>query len=398
MYKTRSFTICCVTVIFSLISCKENLKKNETADGTKPTEKTGEEFLNTADFDTIVGGKQVRLYWIRNGTMNVAVTNYGGRVVGLWVPDKNGKKTDVVIGMSSTENYINSTERYFGATIGRVGNRIAKGKFSIDGENYQVPLNNGENSLHGGIKGFQDVVWEVKQHTDTTLTLEYVSRDMEEGFPGELRTKVTLSARKDNTLHFDYESITDKTTVVNLTNHAFFNLNGEGSGNILNHKLHINAELYTPVDSGLIPTGEQPSVKDTPFDFNEFHTIGERIENQNEQLEFGGGYDHNYVLKQSTTDEMVHAATAVGDQSGIVMKVYTTEPGLQFYSGNFMKSENVFKSGARDDYRTAFCLETQHFPDAPNQADFPSIVLEPGQMYRTTSEYSFDVEESKDTP
>jgi aldose 1-epimerase len=251
--------------------------------------------------------------------------------------------------------------------------------------------NNGPNTLHGGKKGFQDVVWDAKQLNDQQLELTYLSKDMEEGFPGNLTVKVIYTLTDDNELKIDYQASTDKKTVVNLTNHAFFNLNGEGSGSILDHQLQINADTYTPVDSTLIPTGKIETVEGTPFDFRKPTPIGARINEENVQLKNGKGYDHNFVLNEGAGQHP--AATISGDKSGIIMEVFTQEPGLQFYSGNFMQSKNIFKSGAKDDFRTAFCLETQHFPDSPNQNSFPSTVLDPGQTYRTTSVYKFKVKE-----
>lgn len=373
-------------------NCKDNKKENaplkETVEVKTDSVKT---VLETKNFDTIIDGKKVNLYWIENKGIKAAFTNYGGRLVGLWVPDKNGKATDVVAGMNSVKGFKTSTEPYFGATIGRVGNRIAKGKFTLEGKQYQVPLNNGKNALHGGIKGFQDVVWDAKKTNENTLVFSYVSSDGEQGFPGNLTVKVTYAITDDNSIKMEYEATTDKTTVVNLTNHAFFNLNGEGSGTILNHELQIYANEFTPVNEGLIPSGELKSVKSTPFDFTSKHTIGERIETKDEQLKFGKGYDHNYVLNGTKKNGLNHAATISGDKSGITLDVFTEEPGLQFYSGNFMQSKNTFKSGSKDDFRTAFALETQHFPDAPNQPKFAPIVLKSGQKYHTVSYYQFSV-------
>lgn len=374
------------------ISCKKH--NEETV-----IEKKGSEIskdlvtanLEAKKFDTIIDGKKVNLYWIENKGIKAAFTNYGGRLIGLWVNDKNGKPTDVVVGMNSVKGFKNSTEPYFGATIGRVGNRIAKGKFMLEGKQYNVPLNNGENALHGGVKGFQDVVWDVAKTNESTLVFSYLSPDKEQGFPGNLSVKVTYSITKDSTIKMEYEATTDKTTVVNLTNHAFFNLNGEGSGTILNHELQIYADEFTPVDKGLIPTGKLKSVKNTPFDFTTKHKIGERIETNDDQLKFGKGYDHNYVLNETKKNGLNHAATISGDKSGIILDIFTEEPGLQLYSGNFMQSKNTFKSGAKDDFRTAFALETQHFPDAPNQPNFASIILKPGQKYHTVSYYQFSV-------
>lgn len=373
-------------------SCKDN-KKEETStkDNTEIQTDSVKTVLETKNFDTIIDGKKVSLYWIENKGIKAAFTNYGGRLIGLWVADKNGKQTDVVVGMNSAKGFKTSTEPYFGATIGRVGNRIGKGKFTLEGKQYQVPLNNGKNALHGGIKGFQNVVWNAEKTDEKTLAFTYVSPDGEQGFPGNLSVKVTYTLTDDNSVKMEYEATTDKTTIVNLTNHAFFNLNGEGSGTILNHELQIYANEFTPVDEGLIPSGELKPVKNTVFDFTSKHTIGERIETKDEQLTFGKGYDHNYALNVTKKNGLNHAATISGDKSGITLDIYTQEPGLQFYSGNFMQSKNTFKSGAKDDFRTAFALETQHFPDAINQPKFAPIVLKPGEKYHTVSYYQFSV-------
>ncbi|MGV3503477.1 MAG: aldose epimerase family protein [Adhaeribacter sp.] len=349
--------------------------------------------VQSASFGKLKDGTEVQAYTLKNSQgLTATFTNYGGRLVSLLVPDKNGKLVDVVVGLKDAAAFESSTEPYFGATIGRYGNRIAKGKFSLDGKEYTLFTNNGPNTLHGGKKGFQDVVWEASQPDARTLVLTYLSKDMEEGFPGNLQVKVTYALSDDNELKMDYEATTDKKTVVNLTNHAFFNLNGEGSGTILNHRLQVNADSYTPVDATLIPTGKIEPVAGTPFDFRKPETIGARIGQSNEQLKNGGGYDHNFVLKAPAGQGLNLAAIAIGDQSGIRMEVLTQEPGLQFYSGNFMQGKNTFKGGAKDDYRTAFCLETQHFPDAPNQPQFASTVLAPGDTYKTSSVYKFSVE------
>lgn len=376
-------------VLFQL-NCKDSKKENTISkDKSEIASDSIKTVLETKNFDTIIDGKKVSLYWIENKDIKAAFTNYGGRLIGLWVKDKNGKSTDVVVGMNSIKGYKNSTEPYFGATIGRVGNRVALGKFTLEGKQYQIPLNNGKNALHGGVKGFQDVVWNAEKTNENTLVFTYVSPDGEQGFPGNLNVKVTYSITEDGAVKMEYEATTDKTTIANLTNHAFFNLNGEGSGTILNHELQIYGDKFTPVDEGLIPTSEFKSVKNTPFDFTSKHTIGERIENKDEQLKFGKGYDHNYVLNTDKKDGFVHAATIKGDVSGIALDIYTEEPGLQFYSGNFMQSKNTFKSGVKDDFRTAFALETQHFPDAPNQPKFPQITLKAGEKYHTVSLYQF---------
>jgi aldose 1-epimerase len=343
-------------------------------------------------FESTIDGKKTDLYILKNNKgMAAAFTNYGGRLVSLLVPDKNGKPTDVVVGFKSVADYKNSTEPYFGATIGRYGNRIAKGKFTLDGKPYTLTINNGPNTLHGGKAGFQYVVFDAVQPNDSTLELSYLSKDMEGGFPGNMKVKVTYSVTGNNELKMAYEATTDKTTIANLTNHAFFNLNGEGSGTILNHVVQINADRYTPVDSTLIPTGKLAPVAGTPFDFTKPTAIGLRITQNNEQLKNGKGYDHNFVLNENSADKLTRAATVLGDKSGIVMDVYTQEPGLQFYSGNFMQSKNMFKGGRKDDFRTAFAMETQHFPDSPNQPSFPSTTLKPGATYKTVSFYKFSV-------
>ncbi|MFV8334999.1 aldose epimerase family protein [Flavobacterium sp. RSP29] len=391
MKKIQIYTVL-ILAIFQ-VSCKENKNNNSTQKemNQEKTANSPQTFLETKNFEAEIDNKKTTLYWIENNGLKAAFTNYGGRLVGLWVADKNGKLTDVVVGMNSVTGFQKSTEPYFGATIGRVGNRIAKGKFTLEGKEYNVPLNNGENALHGGKKGFQGVVWNAEKTDDHTLVFTYTSPDMEQGFPGKLKVKVTYSITADKTLKMEYEATTDKTTVVNLTNHAFFNLNGEGSGSILDHELQLFANKYTPVNAGLIPTGKLEDVAQTPFDFLEKHTIGERIEMTDDQLKFGNGYDHNYVLNGTLKNGINHAATITGDQSGISMDIYTAEPGIQFYSGNFMQGKNTFKSGAKDDFRTAFALETQHFPDAPNQPSFPSITLKPGKKYQTVSYYQFSI-------
>jgi aldose 1-epimerase len=364
-----------------LAACNSSTKKT-TVDSVKTD--------SVSKTDTTI--KNTSFYVLKNkNNVKAVFTNYGGRLVSLFVPDKKGTLIDVVTGFKTAEEYKKSTEPYFGATIGRYGNRIAKGKFMLDGKQVTLTINNGPNTLHGGKAGFQYVVFNANQKDDHTLELSYLSKDMEGGFPGNVKVKVTYSLNDDNELHMDYEATTDKTTVVNLTNHAFFNLNGEGSGTILNHIVQINADKYTPVDSTLIPTGKLEPVAGTPFDFNKPTAIGLRINDKNQQLKNGTGYDHNYVLSGTAPGKFVHAANVVGDKSGVVMDVYTQEPGLQFYSGNFMQSKNTFKGGSKDDFRTAFAMETQHFPDSPNEPSFPTTTLKPGQTYKTSSYYKFSV-------
>ena len=334
-----------------------------------------------------VDGKNTALYILHNDKgMSAAITNYGGRLVSLIVPDKNGTPTSVVAGFAGLDGYINSTEPYFGATIGRYGNRIAHGQFQLEGKQYQLSVNNGPNTLHGGKRGFQYKVFDAIQKGDSSVILTYLSANGEEGFPGSLKISVTYTVTSDNELKLDYEATADQTTIVNLTNHAFFNLNGEGSGTIGKHLLYINADRYTPVDSVLIPTGPIETVAGTPFDFTRATTIGSRINDHHTQLKNGNGYDHNFVLNPHSRKTPV--AKVTGDQSGIMMQVFTTEPGLQFYSGNFMQSKNKMRKG-QDDFRTAFCLETQHFPDSPNKPAYPSTVLKPGEVYQSHTIYQF---------
>lgn len=387
-----------VTVFASLASCNSSSSEKEanadSANNVAAVKSVTSEIASLIpdkkNFETTIDGKPTDLYALKNHNgMEAAITNYGGRLVSLLVPDKNGKMTDVVVGFKSVEDYQNSTEPYFGATIGRYGNRIAKGKFSLDGKQYQLSINNSINTLHGGKKGFQYVVWDANKLNDSTLQLTYLSKDMEEGFPGNLNVKVTYSLTGNNGFKAEYEATTDKKTIVNLTNHAFFNLNGEGSGTILNHVVQIYANKYNPIDSGFIPLGPIAAVAGTPLDFTKPITIGARINEINEQLKNAKGYDHNFVLNGPKEKGLNHAATVTGDKSGIVMNIYTEEPGLQFYSGNFMQSKNTFSDGSKDDFRTAFAMETQHFPDSPNEPSYPSTVLKPGQVYKTYSVYDF---------
>jgi aldose 1-epimerase len=311
-------------------------------------------------------------------------------VVSLLVPDKNGIAVDVVVGPGTLQQYIDSKEPYFGAAIGRYGNRIAKGKFTLDSKQYTLATNNNVNHLHGGKKGFQYVVWDAKQASDSVLELTYMSKDGEEGYPGNLQVKMIYTLTADNGLQFYYEATTDKKTVCNLTNHAFYNLNG--SGTINNHLLQINADTYTPVDSTLLPTGIIEKVHGIPFDFTQPAAIGLRVnDTANVQIKNGFGYDHNFVLKRTTGNDLQQACTIEGDVSGIMMTIYTQEPGLQFYGGNFMLGKNIIKGGNKDAYRTAFALETQHYPDSPNQLQFPTTVLKPVETYRTKTVYRFSL-------
>jgi aldose 1-epimerase len=381
-----------ISVLALLTACNDESTVKGNNDSNDTASKRNALLPDAKAFQDTIDGKPTGLYVLKNrNNMQAVFTNYGGRLVGLWVPVRDSKFIDVVVGLNSVQAYANASEPYFGATIGRYGNRIAKGKFTLDGKEYSLPINNEPNTLHGGKKGFQYVVFDASMPNEQTLELTYLSKDGEEGFPGNLHVKVIYTLTDSNEIKMDYEATTDKKTVINLTNHAFFNLNGEGSGTINNHMLHVNANRYTPVDSTLIPTGKIDPVTGTPFDFTSPTAIGARVDENNEQLKFGKGYDHNFVLNENRSAGLNHAATITGDLSGIQMEIFTQEPGLQFYGGNFMEGQNEFKGGSRDDFRTAFCLETQHFPDSPNQPSFPSTLLEPGKAYRTSSVYRFSV-------
>ena len=347
--------------------------------------------ITKADFGKTKDGKAVEIYTLTNSRGSEArIITYGGTVVSLKVPDKQGKFGDVVLGFDSIADYEKHTA-FFGALIGRYGNRIAKGKFTLDGRGYSLATNNGENHLHGGVKGFDKVVWTAKPSTDqngANLELTYQSVDGEEGYPGNLNVKVVYTLTEDNKLKIVYSATTDKATVVNLTHHSYFNL--AGAGDILDHRLTLNADRFTPTDSGSIPTGVLANVKGTPFDFTNETAIGARIGQENEQLKFGHGYDHNWVLNRK--GKGVELAARVYDPtSGRVMEVLTTEPGIQFYSGNFLDASVPGKGGKSYPLRSGFCLETQHFPDSPNRSNFPSTVLRPGQTYSQTTIYAFSV-------
>lgn len=361
-----------------LYSCES--KPKEVAKIEEPEEQV---------FGTTFKDKKVETFEITNAKgMKMNVTNFGARVTNLWVPDKNGKLVDVVLGFDTLEEYLNSSEKYFGASIGRYGNRIANGKFTLDGTEYTLPINNNGQTLHGGPDGFDFVIWDVEKSGDNGLIFSYTSTDGEEGFPGQLKVKMIYTLTDDNDFKITYEAETDKNTVLNLTHHSFFNLNGAGNGNVLDHTMKINASKFTPVNKVLIPTGELPPVKGTPFDFTTATAIGERINQENEQLGFGGGYDHNWVLDKSE-NELTEAAVVYSPTTGIEMQVWTTEPGIQFYSGNFLDGSVKGKEGKAYELRGAFCLETQHFPDSPNQPNFPSTELKPGEKYEHTCIYRF---------
>ena len=373
-------------VSISILACKNEPKPAVVAE--RKMMKINPELIDSQLFDTTLQGKQVVLLNLTNENgVTAQLTNYGARLVSFYFPDTSGTAQDVIVGPGSMEQFLKSTGKYFGATIGRYGNRIAKGRFTLDGKTYQLATNNKSNHLHGGMTGYNDVVWDHTTDGDSSVTFSYLSKDGEEGYPGNLNISVTYTLTNENSLSIRYEASTDQKTIVNLTNHAFFNLNGSGNGSILNNILQVFAQKYNPVDTGLIPTGIA-NVENTPFDFTQPTAIRARIDIDHEQLKNGKGYDHNFVLKEKDSKEMIHAATVRSPITGIVMEVYTQEPGLQFYSGNFMNGQNELKAGV-DAYRSAFCLETQHFPDSPNKPDFPSVILDAGQKYTTHTIYKF---------
>ncbi|MHC4213892.1 MAG: aldose epimerase family protein [Planctomycetota bacterium] len=336
-------------------------------------------------------GKNVDLYTLTNANgIRMTVMTYGAIVVSLEVPDKTGKLGDVVLGFDTLEEYLKG-HPYFGAIVGRYGNRIGKGKFTLDGVDYQLAINNGPNHLHGGLKGFDKVVWDavpIKGTKAVGIKFSYLSKDGEENYPGNLESTVTYFLTNDDEFKIMYSAKTDKATPINLTHHSYFNLAGQGTRDILDHDLMINADMYTPVDEGLIPTGQLKNVEGTPFDFRAPFAIGGRIAQDDQQLKYGGGYDHNFCLR--TGDGAIsHAVTVYEPTTGRVMEVHTTEPGVQFYSGNFLDGTNVGKGGKVYKHRYGFCLETQHFPDSPNKRHFPPAILKPGDIYSHITAYKF---------
>lgn len=347
--------------------------------------------LNAENFQKIVDGKKVDLYTIKNKNgMEAKITNWGGKLIQLLVPDKNGQPGDVVLGYETLDQLMNG-QGSLGSIVGRYANRIGKGKFTLDGEEYQLGINNGPNSLHGGVKGSRFVVFDAKQLDASSLQLTYLFKDGEEGYPGNCFLKAVYALTDDNELKITYDAVTDAPTIVNFTMHAFFNLAGGGS--ILDHILTVNADRFTPVDDTLITTGELRDLTGTPMDFRKPEKFGARVNANYDQLKLGPGYDHNYVLNKKGL-EMSFAAKVYEPVSGRVMEVYTTEPGMQVYSGNFLEGKvprDVGKGGKVYNFRDAFCLETQHFPDSPNKANFPTTVLKPGEWFNSTTIYKFSV-------
>lgn len=377
--KNKLILFALITTLVPILSCKSGKEKTHG-------------LLSKDNFDTLVEGKKVSLYTLtKTGGIKVSITNYGARIVSIITPGKSGEQVDVVLGFNSIKDYLNSPDPYFGPCVGRVGNRIAKGKFTLEGTEYILEVNNGQNHLHGGLKGLHNRVWDVVSSNDTSLVLHYLSPDMEEGYPGNLKITITYSLTDNNSLTMDYVATTDKITPVNLTNHSYFNLSGVSSTSINNHVLTLNAENYTPVDSTLIPLGTIESVAGTPFDFTRPKTIGTDLEVVNGQLKHGAGYDHNFALNSTDNGSLQFAARVYSPESGVEMEIYTSEPGIQFYGGNFFTGEITGKDGSKIGFRCGFALEPQHFPDSPNQPAFESINLLPGETYHSVSKYVFGV-------
>jgi aldose 1-epimerase len=354
-----------------------------------------DEEINARRFGQAEGGAEVSIYTLRNSNgCEARITNYGGTVVSLKMPDRTGRFADVVLGYDTLAEYLKDSP-YFGALIGRYGNRIAHGRFVLEGKLCQLAANDAPNHNHGGIRGFDKVVWQaapVERQDSQTLQLDYVSPDGEEGYPGNLSVIAVYTLTNRNELRLDYRAVTDKNTVVNLTHHSYFNLAGAGQGDILNHAVTIHADRFTPVDSGLIPTGEIRSVEGTPFDFRQATPIGARIGAKHQQLQFARGYDHNFVINCGVQDSKLRVAAEVHEpRSGRTMEVSSTEPGLQLYSGNFLDGHHVGKGGVAYKFRSGFCLEPQHYPDSPNKPHFPSTVLQPGETYENTIVYRFGI-------
>ena len=346
--------------------------------------------LNPENFNKVIDGKQVGLFLLKNGNLTAAITNYGGRIVSLCAPDKNSQKADVVLGFKSIDDYLKATGVYHGAIVGRVIGRIAKGNFELDGIKQSLTINNGANHQHGGLKGFHNQVWDVKTVTDSSLVLSYISVDGEMGYPGTLKVEATYQLTSNNELTLKLSATTDKTTIVNLTNHAFFNLSGEGNGPILDHVLTIPSNYFCAVNPDKIKTGEILKVAGTPFDFRKGKPIGKDIilENANEQLKIGGGYDQSYILKKKKSNKILLAATVVDPKSGRKLEVLTTNLGIHFFSANFFKGADIGKMGKPLHFRESFALETQDY-NSPNQKSFPTLLLKPGEKYETYTVYHF---------
>jgi aldose 1-epimerase len=349
--------------------------------------------LDASAFQQTIDGKKTNLYTLHNENgIEVAITNYGARIVGILTPDRKGHFGDIILGYDSLDGYLHGNNYYFGAIIGRYANRIAGGKFTLDGKQYSIPTDGESYSLHGGTKGFDSHIWDAKQLNDQNLQLTYNSKDGEEGFPGNLKLQVLYTLTPDNALRIEYTAITDKKTVVNFTNHSYFNLGGPGSGKITDEVLMINADHFTPTDSMQLPTGEIRAVKSTPFDFNQPTVIGKRINEDNQQIKYAHGYDDNWILNKPKPGMLTLAAKLYDPDNGREVITYTTEPGIQVYTGNFLDGSTSGIGGTYN-HRSALTLETQHYPDAPNHPNFPSTVLKPGEIYHSITAFKFGIHE-----
>lgn len=362
---------------------------------TQTPQQNGPVALPASAFDTVLNGDSVTLYTLTNDSgMMVQLTNYGARIVALWVPDAAGDFKDVVLGYESIAEYLSSTDHFCGPIVGRYGNRINKGNFTLDGKTYQLTINDGANHLHGGTHGFWDKVWKARPVNSTTgepaVEMSYLSADGEEGYPGNLTITVTYTLTQNNALKIEYQATADSTTILNPTSHSYFNLHGTTSGSTNTHLLTLHADRFTPTDAGLIPTGELDSVAGTPMDFTQATPIGERIDADFEPMKLAKGYDHNWVLNKAGK-ELSLAAEVYEPSTGIVMRIETDQPAIQFYSGNFMDGSQIGKRGEPHNYRTGIALETQNYPDAPNHENFPSAVLRPGETYTQTCIYAFSI-------
>lgn len=389
MKKIKNYLLIGVLLSFSILNyqCKSEIKKEQT---TKTEQKVS---ITKKEYGTTPEGENVEQYILKNSNgMQIDIITYGGIITSWTAPNKNGTYQDIVLGYNSLDEYIKSNP-YFGAIIGRYGNRIANAKFSLDGTEYQLETNDGKNHLHGGVKGFDKVIWsaeEIVSDTNASLKLTYLSKDMEEGYPGNLTSTVTYTLTNENELEVLYEATTDKKTIVNLTQHSYFNLSGDFSKPILDHEITINADKYIPVDATLIPTGELADVANTPFDFRKPKTMALEINEDNDQLKKGGGYDHCWVLNDQDKGIQL-VSTAYNKMSGRYLEIFSDEPGIQLYSGNFLDGTLPSKNGGTYNYRTGFCLETQHYPDAPNQENFPSTTLDVGEKYVSKTTFKFSV-------
>lgn len=384
--KNMKIALCTLLSATMLISCKEEKKEETMTEQTAPATKSS---IEKSDYATTAEGVKIEKYTLTNANgMKMEVITMGGDIISLTAPDKDGTFEDIVLGYTSPDLYLSSNPYFFGAIIGRYGNRIAKGKFSLDGNEYQLPVNDGPNSLHGG-KGFDKRVWTAEpiEGDAPAIKLSYTAKDGEEGYPGNLKVVVTYTLNNENALEIKYEAETDKKTIVNLTQHSYFNLSGKFK-TILDHELELKADKFLPVDATLIPTGELKAVAGTPFDFNTAKEIGKDINATDDQLKKGGGFDHCWVFTDSS-NTVKEVASVYHKASGRFMEVYTDQPAIQFYSGNFIDGTKPSKAGGNYEKRSGLCLETQHYPDAPNQPKFPTTTLNPGEKYSTTTIYKF---------